>query len=51
MTAMLSKLICLIKGHKRGKLIRNMPPHEGLPGEKGYRCPRCGATWARKVKA
>ena len=44
---LLDKLICAIKGHRRGKrddkIIVNM-------GEQGYRCPRCGATWTRKVK-
>jgi len=45
---MLNKLICLIKGHKRGKRDADLAVN---PGERAYRCPRCGATWSRKVKA
>lgn len=45
MIPMLSKLICLFKGHQRGKLVERV-------GEVNtYRCPRCTATWSRKVKA
>ena len=42
----LGKLICWITGkHKRGKRIEGSPAH--LPS---FRCPRCSAVWARKVK-
>jgi transposase-like protein len=41
------KLICFFGGHKRGKRI-NPREQEGFAE---YRCPRCAATWTRKVKA
>ena len=43
---MFDKLICMFRGHKRGKRI-NPKEQEGF-GE--YRCPRCSDTWSRKVK-
>ena len=48
----LGSLICKWKGHKRGKLIETRLILAGAHGkERDYRCPRCGATWTRKVKA
>lgn len=44
---LIGKLLCKMFGHKRGRIV-------GLRvsiGEQIYRCPRCNATWARKVKA
>jgi hypothetical protein len=43
-------LICKVKGkHKRGKIQR-----DEMFGDKSvvrtYACPRCGATWTRKVR-
>ena len=47
---MFGKLICFFKGHKRRVLDLLMSV-----GEKHhvnlYRCPRCHATWTRKIKA
>ena len=56
---MIARLICWYKGHKRGKRILRMisggtVEHNGVPvkaGESLYECPRCKATWTRKVKA
>lgn len=45
---MINKLKCFLFGHKRGKRADDMPLE---PGRIWYRCPRCPATWARKVKA
>lgn len=48
---MLSKLICLIKGHVRGKKVGST---EGAPVGfvlNVYACPRCGAQWTRKVRS
>lgn len=49
---MIAKLICLLFGHRRGKFV-------ALANEAGsdkvmqrtIGCPRCKATWTRKVKA
>ncbi len=41
----LISLYCRWKGHRRGKLLRT----EG--NVRVFGCPRCKATWTRKVKA
>jgi hypothetical protein len=41
---LIGRLICAVKGHKRGKWV-----DQGIEWKK-YRCPRCHATWSRKVK-
>jgi hypothetical protein len=43
---MLAKLICLVKGHKRGKRVGEVEN-----GKRHYSCPRCKARWSRKAKA
>ena len=59
---MFNKLICWLKGHKRGTRISPMvvglgngvtypATLDGSDGLKVFKCPRCGATWTRKVKA
>jgi hypothetical protein len=51
---MIGKLICLIKRkHKRGKRVTDLPGIAAscAMGHELFRCPRCGATWSRKVKA
>lgn len=50
---MIGKLICLIRGHKRGK---RLPRFQGgtVSQEQrwdAFECPRCGARWHRKMKA
>jgi predicted Zn-ribbon and HTH transcriptional regulator len=45
---MLNKLICWLKGHKRGKNCGVLPDDPLL---NYFQCPRCKATWTRKVKA
>ena len=47
----LSRLICWIYGHKRGKRTAASDSVERETGHAIYCCPRCGATWTRKVKA
>ena len=42
---MIGKLKCWLFGHKRGKRVPN-PTRVFI----WYRCPRCNATWSRKVK-
>jgi hypothetical protein len=42
---MIARLICKVFGHKRGKLTSL------IGGVRTIGCPRCKATWARKVKA
>jgi len=42
------KLICWMMGHKRGKRVPRIA--EANQNWQTYRCPRCAATWTRKVK-
>ena len=45
------KIVCLFKGHKRGKLKLHDPDPLALRGEtKTYACPRCGHETRYKVK-
>ena len=51
---MIARLKCWLWGHKRGKRIFSTGGAIGtepLPNEAMYQCPRCKATWTRKVKA
>ena len=49
--------VCALKGHRRGKLVDVTydTGADGRPlhtiGLRFFRCPRCGATWERKVSA
>ena len=47
---MIGKLICFFKGHKRGRRIGTVTNPTG-PDFIDYQCPRCLATWTRKVKS
>lgn len=47
---MIARLICLFKGHKRGKRLTMVGFTSTVPLNH-FRCPRCKATWTRKVKA
>lgn len=46
---MISRLICWFKGHKRGKRVAFAGDTADMG--KRFQCPRCKATWFRKVKA
>lgn len=47
MKLLLGKLVCLVtRKHKRGKRVAAQCNQE----LKAFRCPRCGATWTRKVR-
>lgn len=51
---MLNKLICWLKGHKRGKKVGIAVKPDGSPHFTEfalYECPRCGGKWNRKFKA
>ena len=57
--SMFGTIVCWWKGkHKRGvRLVadKDAPPEvnemfDSLMGTVAYRCPRCGATWARKTR-
>lgn len=57
MAGIIDKLKCRISGHKRGKRIATIndggvwdAKHAGFPCAQ-IECPRCTATWTRKVKA
>ena len=51
---LLSRLYCIIFGHRRGKRMNNPDGHTSLfkpyPDDIIFSCPRCGATWTRKIK-
>ncbi|HEX8106738.1 MAG TPA: hypothetical protein VF516_03370 [Kofleriaceae bacterium] len=47
---MIGRLICLFKGHKRGKRVSEATSNGGAMFA-DFRCPRCKATWTRKAKA
>lgn len=38
-------LVCMGMGHQRGKRVLSYGNKTGY-----VQCPRCGATWARKIK-
>lgn len=42
---MIARLICRLFGHKRGVRINVAGPG----GSAEFACPRCRATWARKI--
>ena len=45
----INRLHCKLSGHKRGKRFTLDGDTDQSP--KRFRCPRCLATWTRKVKA
>jgi len=61
----LGRIVCLFKGHRRGKFVSTIgglqirpgglnyvgPDGNLLPEQKIYRCPRCGRETRYKVKA
>lgn len=53
---MFGKLICRFRGHLRGKLVKRESLDKRAEQElesryrAHYACPRCGATWTRKIK-
>jgi hypothetical protein len=52
LTAFINRLRCRMFGHLRGKrMLRVAMPVGTQNNVIGYQCPRCGATWTRKVKA
>ena len=46
---MIGKLLCKLFGHKRGKKVSGMGLDDGTLF-RSYACPRCAATWTRKVR-
>lgn len=50
MAGIIDKLKCRISGHKRGKRIGQATSSNGKTFN-DFQCPRCTATWTRKVKA
>lgn len=46
------RVICFFKGHKRGKpTVFDGNGNAALPGEKFFRCSRCGRVRKYKVKS
>ena len=50
MKLLFGKLICRIKGHRRGKRVVYTVGGPESDGEREYQCPRCEATWTRKLR-
>jgi hypothetical protein len=50
MKTILAKLHCRLFGHRRGKRIVYTVGGPESDGEREYRCPRCEATWTRKIR-
>lgn len=46
---MFSKLVCWWYGHKRGKRLTETATTSSDMRIVQYECPRCKATWTRKV--
>ncbi len=49
----IAKAMCSIYGHRRGKRIGQAIKPDGSPHYAEYiliQCPRCRATWNRKIK-
>lgn len=42
------RIICYFYGHKRGRALE-VTAAEMAENVRGFRCPRCGAQWTRKV--
>ena len=40
----MKRVLCKIFGHKRGKRV------SAIGGELKFACPRCEATWTRKIR-
>jgi uncharacterized C2H2 Zn-finger protein len=41
---MIKRLLCWLTGHVRGKRVTE------IDGVATFRCPRCGASWSRKLR-
>lgn len=49
---MIARLICYFRGHKRGVRVKTTEWLSGIDipmSPQEYYCPRCFATWTRKV--
>lgn len=51
----MKKLLCMLPkwlwgGHKRGKRVLYVVGGPESDGEREYQCPRCDATWTRKIR-
>lgn len=49
---LIGRIVCFVVGHKRGRLVPDMPlgRHSEQTRVHIYACPRCDATWMRKIK-
>lgn len=47
---MINRLLCRLFGHKRGKRVVYTVGGPEADGEREYQCPRCEATWTRKIR-
>ena len=45
------RILCRFMGHRRGKLSAQTYDAKAGVWHKAFQCPRCGATWARTIKA
>lgn len=50
MKLLLGKLLCKIRGHKRGRRVVYTVGGPESDGEREIQCPRCEAVWMRKIR-
>lgn len=48
---LIGRIQCRLFGHRRGRYVVGGSEAEYNGLVRCYRCPRCGATWERKIKA
>lgn len=46
----MKKLWCYFFGHRRGRRVVYTIGGPECDGEREYQCPRCEATWTRKIR-
>jgi hypothetical protein len=46
----LGRIVCLFKGHRRGKFDRKVTPDDGASIWSVFICPRCGRETRYKIK-
>lgn len=46
----MKRLLCWLFGHKRGRRVVYTVGGPESDGEREFYCPRCSATWTRKIR-
>lgn len=48
---LLARMLCRLTGHRRGRRLKaNGSPLVDGSGYAHFECPRCSATWTRKIR-